>query len=105
MAQGQYMGKVIGRFKYVMCNNTCAPVTESMVTPGSLITVGLVSTAQLLQLPLQFSGGFIELAILFFVLALVAAALGASGVAGVSMTIAKWFVIIFLVLAVISILL
>ena len=76
-----------------------------MVTLGSLIIAGLVSTVQLLQLPLQFSGGFIELAILFFVLAIVAAAVGASGVAGMSMTIAKWFVILFLVLAVISILL
>ena len=105
MAQGRYMGRVIDRFEYVTCNNTCAPVTEGMVTPGSLITAGLVSTAQLLQLPVQFSGGFIELAILFFVLALVAAAVGASGVAGISMTIAKWFVILFLVLAVISIIL
>lgn len=88
-----------------MCNNTRAPVTVGMVTLVSLITVGLVSTAQLLQLPLQFSGGFIELAILFFVLAIIAAAVGASGVAGMSMTVAKWFVILFLVLAVISILL
>jgi uncharacterized membrane protein YtjA (UPF0391 family) len=54
---------------------------------------------------LQFSGGFIELAIVFFVLALVAAAVGASGVAGISMQIAKWFVIIFIVLAVISLVL
>lgn len=76
-----------------------------MVTTGSLITVGLVSTTHLLQLPLQFSGGFIELAVLFFILAIVAAVVGASGVAGMSMTIAKWFVILFLVLAVISILL
>ena len=76
-----------------------------MVKLGSLITTGLVSTAQLPPLPLQFSGGFLELAIIFFILAIVAAVVGASGVAGVSMTIAKWFVIIFLVLAVISILL
>lgn len=59
----------------------------------------------LLNVTTQFSGGFIELAILFVVLALVAAVLGASGVAGVSMTIAKWLVIVFLVLAVLSILL
>lgn len=99
------MEKVIGRFEYVTCNNSYTSALSGMVTLVSLITVALVSTTQLLQLPLQFSGGFIELAIVFFVLALVAAALGASGVAGVSMTIAKWFVIIFLVLAVISILL
>ncbi|MFB6299063.1 MAG: DUF1328 domain-containing protein [Halobacteriales archaeon] len=52
--------------------------------------------------PLQFGGGFIELAILFLILAVVAGILGASGVAGLSMQIAKWLVIIFVVLAVIS---
>ncbi len=76
-----------------------------MVIVESLVAGGQVSALQLLQLPLQFSGGFIELAIVFFVLAIVAAAVGASGVAGMSMTIAKWFVILFLVLAVISIIL
>lgn len=47
----------------------------------------------------------LELALLFFVVALVAGALGAGGVAGLSMSIAKWLVLIFLVLAVISLLL
>ena len=47
----------------------------------------------------------LELAILFFVIAIVAGALGATGVAGVTMSIAKWLVVIFLVLAVISLLL
>ena len=56
-------------------------------------------------LPLQFSGGFLELAVLFIVLAIVAAVLGARGVAGMSMTIAKWLVIIFVVLALVSLLL
>jgi len=51
---------------------------------------------------LQFSGDLIGLAILFLVLALVAGVLGASGVAGLSMDIAKWLVIIFVVLAVVS---
>lgn len=56
--------------------------------------------------PLQlFSGGLIEYAILFIVLALIAAVLGARGVAGLSMTIAKWFIIIFVVLAIISLVL
>lgn len=74
------------------------------MTPfGSSVASESVTVLQ--QVPLQFSGDFIELAILFFILALVAAALGASGVAGISMTIAKWFVIIFIVLAVISIVL
>jgi len=49
--------------------------------------------------------GLVGLAILFFVLALVFALLGARGVAGMSMSIAKWLVIIFIVLAVISLLL
>lgn len=57
-------------------------------------------------LPLQvFSGDFLQFAILFFVLAIIAALVGARGVAGVSMQIAKWFIIIFLVLAVVSIIL
>lgn len=55
--------------------------------------------------PLQFSGGFIELAIVFFVLAILAALVGARGVAGLSMSIAKWFVILFIVLAIISLVL
>ncbi|ACM57667.1 DUF1328 domain-containing protein [Halorubrum lacusprofundi] len=58
-----------------------------------------------LSMPLQFSGDFLELAVLFFIIAIVAAVLGARGVAGLSMTVAKWLVIIFLVLAVISLLL
>jgi uncharacterized membrane protein YtjA (UPF0391 family) len=55
--------------------------------------------------PLQFGGDLIGLAILFLVLALVAAILGAGGVAGLSMDIAKWLVIIFVVLAIVSFLL
>jgi uncharacterized membrane protein YtjA (UPF0391 family) len=56
--------------------------------------------------PLQlFSGDFLQYAIVFFVLALDAALLGARGVAGVSMTIAKRSVIIFIVLAIITLLL
>jgi uncharacterized membrane protein YtjA (UPF0391 family) len=44
----------------------------------------------------------IGLAVLFLVLALVAFILGARGVAGFTMEIAKWFVIIFVVLAIVS---
>mgnify|MGYP001473420823 FL=1 len=44
----------------------------------------------------------IGLAILFLILALVAFVLGAKGIAGFSMTIAKWLVIIFVVLAIIT---
>jgi uncharacterized membrane protein YtjA (UPF0391 family) len=74
-----------------------------MITVRSLMADGTVSALELMELvPMQFSGGFLELAILFFILAIVAAVVGASGVAGISMTIAKWFVIIFVVLAVLS---
>jgi len=55
--------------------------------------------------PLQFSGAFLEYAIVFFVLALVATVVGARGVAGMSMEIARIFVVVFLVLAVVSIVL
>ena len=55
--------------------------------------------------PLQFGDSLIGLAVLFLVLALVAAVLGARGVAGLSMDIAKWLVIIFVVLAVVTFLL
>ncbi|EMA37324.1 hypothetical protein C446_10725 [Halobiforma nitratireducens JCM 10879] len=47
----------------------------------------------------------LELALLFFVIAIVAAAVGATGVAGITMSIAKWLVLLFLVLAVVSLLL
>ena len=77
-----------------------------MGTVGTLTFDGASLAAGVLQsLPAQFSGGFLEYALLFFVLAIVAALLGASGVAGISMTIAKWFIIIFLVLAVVSLVL
>ncbi|WP_248516756.1 DUF1328 domain-containing protein [Salinarchaeum laminariae] len=55
--------------------------------------------------PAQLTGDFLEYAILFFVLAIVAAVLGAGNVAGVSMAIAKWLVIIFVVLAILTLLL
>lgn len=42
------------------------------------------------------------LAIVFFVLAIIAAVLGAGRVAGLSMDIAKWLVIIFIILAILS---
>jgi len=59
-----------------------------------------------LSVPLQFfTGDFLTYAVVFFVLAIIAAVLGARGVAGITMTIAKWFVIIFIVLAIISLVL
>ncbi len=47
----------------------------------------------------------IYLAVLFLILALVAFILGAKGIAGFSMEIAKWLVIIFVVVAVVTFLL
>ena len=44
----------------------------------------------------------IGLAVIFLILALVAYVLGARGVAGFSMEIAKWLVIIFIILAIIT---
>jgi uncharacterized membrane protein YtjA (UPF0391 family) len=44
----------------------------------------------------------IGLAVVFLILAVVAYILGARGVAGFSMEIAKWLVIIFIILAIIS---
>ena len=44
----------------------------------------------------------LELAIAFFILAIIAAIFGARGIAGLTMSIAKWLVIIFIVLAIIS---
>jgi uncharacterized membrane protein YtjA (UPF0391 family) len=44
----------------------------------------------------------LELAVAFVVLALLAGVLGAGGVAGMSMNIAKWLIIVFIVLAVLS---
>jgi uncharacterized membrane protein YtjA (UPF0391 family) len=59
----------------------------------------LGTTAGAATVPLQFfTGNFITVAIAFLVLAVVAALLGACGVAGLSMEIAKWLVLIFLVL-------
>lgn len=65
-----------------------------------------LNTAMEIALVAQLGeGGFLYWAIVFFVLAIIAAIVGATGVAGVTMTVAKWFVIIFLVLAILSLLL
>lgn len=60
----------------------------------------------LLLTPLQFfTGEFLQYAIVFFVLALVAGLFGARGVAGISMEIARWFIIIFIVLTIVALVL
>lgn len=57
-------------------------------------------------LPLQMMGsGFLYYALIFFVLALIAGLVGVRGVAGISMEIARIFVFIFLVLAILSLVL
>ncbi len=55
--------------------------------------------------PLQVVGEFLYWAVLFVALAIVAAIVGARGVAGVSMEIARIFVLIFIILAVVALLL
>ena len=55
--------------------------------------------------PLQLSEEFLHWAVVFSVIANSAAVVGARGVAGVTMTVAKWFVILFFVLTIISMLL
>ncbi len=44
----------------------------------------------------------LELVVLFIILAIIAAILGASGVAGFSLSIAKWLIIIFIILAILA---
>lgn len=75
-------------------------LTAPLVT-ATAAGVGVAQTT-----PLQlFSGDLLYLAIVFFVLAIVAGLMGARGVAGLSMEVARILVIVFLVLAVISLVL
>ena len=64
-----------------------------------------IQTAIQLMPAQLFTGGFLELALLFFVLAIVAAIFGSRGIAGMSMQIAKILILVFLVLAIISLVL
>lgn len=59
----------------------------------------------LAALPLQIGGDFLWLAVVFFVVAIAAAAVGFNGVAGISANAARLFVIAFVVLAVVAFLL
>ena len=57
-------------------------------------------------IPVQIGGGgFLYWAVVFFVLAIIAAAVGARGVAGITMEVARIFVLIFIILAVVALLL
>lgn len=62
----------------------------------------LDGTAVAQTVPLQGGGDLLWLAIVFLVLAVVAAVLGAGNVAGLSMSVAKWLVIAFVVLAIVT---
>lgn len=53
----------------------------------------------------QFTGDFLWLALVFLLLAVFAGLAGQQGVAGVSMQVAKWLVILFIVLFIVSLLL
>lgn len=59
----------------------------------TLRQVALEGTATAHALPLQFGGDLIDLAFLFLVLALVAAVLGVSDIAGLNMRIVKCLII------------
>lgn len=84
-------------------------MTHCITIPSPVVrfTMVLIETAAIAQfIPIQsFSGQFLQYAIVFFVLAIIAALVGARGVAGVTMNIARWFVIIFVVLALITLIL
>jgi uncharacterized membrane protein YtjA (UPF0391 family) len=64
-----------------------------------------MSPAAVDLVPLQFSGGFLGWAVAFFVVAVIAGIAGFRGIAGLTMGIAKILVVVFLVLAVVSLLL
>lgn len=64
----------------------------------------MIEATQFLALQLG-TGDFLAWALGFFVLAIIAAALGMGGVAGLSMDVAKILVAIFLVLAVVALIL
>lgn len=55
--------------------------------------------------PMLFSGDFLYAAVVLFLVAIVAAVFGMRGIAGVTMEIAKIFVVIFLVLAIVALVL
>lgn len=65
--------------------------------------IGTAATSAMV--PLQGSGDFLWLAIVFFILALAAALVGFQNVAGVSMEVARIAILVFIVLAVVSLLL
>ncbi len=65
----------------------------------TLASSSLAASAMLAQMP----GGLIGLAVIFFIIAIVAYVLGAQGVAGMSAGIGRTLLFVFLVLAVIMV--
>jgi uncharacterized membrane protein YtjA (UPF0391 family) len=79
------------------------PPSVVAATPaGASLLAATLGPLQPLQL---FSGRFLYYALVFFVLALVAALVGFRGVAGISMEIARIFVLVFVVLAIVTLVL
>lgn len=78
-----------------------SPIATTQALHGAVPTVsfGLLQPLQL------FSSEFLYYALVFFALALVAALVGFRGVAGISMEIARIFVLLFVVLAIITLVL
>ncbi len=70
-----------------------------MFTPLALASSAVASSAILAQMP----GGLLGIAIIFFIIAIVAYVLGAQGVAGMSAGIGRTLLFVFLVLAVIMV--
>lgn len=68
-------------------------------------TTATLSAVTVAATPLQGGGDLLWLAIVFFVLALVAGVAGFGGVAGMSMEIARILVFVFIVLAILTFLL
>jgi uncharacterized membrane protein YtjA (UPF0391 family) len=66
------------------------------------VAVGALTLA---PVPLLFSGDFLYYAIAFFALAIVVGLAGMSGIAGLSMSIARVLIVVFIVLALISLIL
>jgi uncharacterized membrane protein YtjA (UPF0391 family) len=64
-----------------------------------------MNTLALTSVPLQFSGDFLYLAVVFIVLAIVAYLAGAREIAGLSAGIARILIIVFVVLAIVSLIL
>lgn len=70
-----------------------------------LSTTTVPAAVQTAFVPLQLTGDFLWLAVVFFVFALIAWAVGARGMAGLTMEIARIFIVLFVILAIVSLLL